>query len=256
MKVISYSLFSGAYHFEMMAYIRTFYWNSRMNFFIYPDFRTHLEIDRKIYTDYQKLFDWLVENNTLDLHINEATPLLCEGMLWRMKPIWTIDISHVLCRDADAITTYNEAQVVQDWLETGAPFHAMHDNPAHGGLMGGMVGFDTARLKAIMGWNSWEEMVAGFDLSQRGSDQHLLNQKILPKIKDDLLLSKDVSKLPIMSLPQVDRRFWESNLTCRHVGSPGVVELEMIRFFKRFDLYQWKFDIIEKEYKNLFYWNL
>lgn len=253
-KLISYSLFNApCEEFERRAYIRGFYFNSRMNHLIYPDWRTHLELDVKIYYQYQNLFDWLVENNNLSLEINATTDSLplCEGMIWRMKPIWKEDISHVLCRDADAITTYREAQRIQVWIESGFAVSAMLDNPAHGGLMGGMVGFETAQFKAMTGYHSFQEMIVGKDLSERGSDQHLLNS-LIPKLTGISYLSQDRD----IVLPQVDQKYWESNLVCRHIGSAGVVEMELLRFFNRHDIYNWKFVPIEKEFKNLFYWHL
>lgn len=114
MKLISYSLFAGPREtFEYRTYIRTFYFNCRMNNLIYPDFRTHLEIDRATFDKYEGLFNWLVNNNNLHLNINEDTPVLCLGMLWRLKAAFIQDVSHVLCRDSDSITTYKEAQATQ-----------------------------------------------------------------------------------------------------------------------------------------------
>ncbi len=256
-KLICYSLFNAPSEtFEKRAYIRGFYWNSRMNNFIFPEWRTHLEVQGDLYQEYRELFDWLVANNNLSLSVNDHHPSLCQGMLWRMKPIWTIDVSHVLCRDADAITTYREAQYMQHWLESGIPFSAIHDNPAHSGLMGGMVGWDTAAFKAYTGIQSFDELLANRDLSQRGSDQHLLNQEILPKIHGHVRFYNGMDTFFSKDLPLVDKKLWESNLVCRHIGSAGVVEMEMLRFFKRFDIYNWKFQPIEKRYPELFYWQL
>ncbi len=254
MKLISYSLFNATCEpFEKMAYIRGAYWNFRMNNFLYPDWRSHLEVQRIVFEEFKGLFDWLVENNNLSLTINDGYPALCAGMLWRMKPIWTQDVSHVLCRDSDAITTYKEAQIVQRWLQDGQAVLSIHDNPSHSGLMGGMVGFETSTFKALTGLQSWEEMIAGRDLSERGSDQHLLNQKIYPSVQYNLVTYMDS---PSGRIPQVDPKLWESNLTCRHIGSAGVVDIETIRFFKRFDIYQWKFNAIEKQFPKIFYWHL
>lgn len=245
-----------------MAYIRGFYWNSRMNHLLYPDWRTHLEIDLPLYREFQQLFDWLVENNNLSIHINNTEKIpLCEGMLWRMKPIWTIDVSHVLCRDADAITTYKEAQYTQHWLEIGKVINCIHDNPSHSGLMGGMIGIETAGFKALTGLNSWAELISGYNLEDRGSDQHLLNRKILPEVSQNIIYYDKGSypnppHQPIEMVPQVDAKLWESNLVCRHIGSAGVVDMEILRFFKRFDAYNWKFQVIEVLYPKLFYWHL
>lgn len=271
MKLITYSLFNaGADPFEMRAYVRGFYFNCKMNALIYPDFRTHLEVDQVTYTDYQGLFDWLVGNMNLSLHVNilsgefkqqmVGVPL-CEGMLWRMKPIFMPDVSHILCRDADAITTYREALAVQEWLESGKKCHAVNDNRAHGGLMGGMVGFDCGWFKACMEASSWEGMIGDWDLTQRGSDQHWLNKKVLFRIKDSLYFSGSyTSGIPVPDaysqspLPQVDPKLWESNLIASFIGAPGFNELEALRFFKRFDKEPSKYNAIENEYPKLFHW--
>lgn len=258
MKLISYSLFNSdqAQEFEKLFYIRGFYWNARMNNLIYPDWRTHLELDWATYNEYKDLFDWLIENNNLSMRLNDNEPELCAGMLWRMKPIWTIDVSHVLCRDADAITTYKEAQYIQDWLESGIAVSSIHDNPAHGGLMGGMVGFDTAAFKALTQINSFDELIANRDLSERGSDQHLLNGEILSNTKHTVITYGPEIPHSLRKPPLVDEKLWESNLCAAFIGSAGVNELETLRFFKRFDLYNWKFIPIEKQFPKLFYWHL
>lgn len=252
-KLITYSLFdSPVQSFEMAAYVRGFYFNARMNNLIYPDWRTHLEIDRATYTQYSALFIWLVQNNNLSLNINEDTPPLCEGMLWRMKPLFTIDVSRILCRDSDAITTYREARAVQAWMERDEPVLSINDNPSHSGLMGGMVGFDCAWLKAHTGWHSFGDIARMRDLSQRGSDQHLLNSLGIP---DWCVFTPNMSQSQLLPVPPLIRpQLWESDLTCRHIGSAGVVELETIRFFQRHDAENWKFQVIEKQYPNLFYW--
>src|SRR5688572_8653466 len=138
MKLICYSLFNGKKEkFEKLAYIRGFYFNVRMNRLIYPSWNTYLAIDQSTYDQYKLLFDRL----NIIINVFGHTPALCEGMLWRMYPIWQEGITHVLCRDSDAITTYRESQAVESWLHSGMLAHAILDNPAHSGLMGGMVGF-------------------------------------------------------------------------------------------------------------------
>lgn len=263
-KLICYSLFNGnSEHFEQLAYVRGFYFNARMNQLIFPDWRTHLEVDRFIYEKYKGLFDWMVACMNLSLNINEQTPALCEAMLWRMKPLFYQNITHILCRDTDALTTYREAQGVQCWIEGDYAFYAILDNIAHGGLMGGMVGFDCAKLKAVMNWESFEQMIAGLNLTVRGSDQHFLNSLGIEsktlfhnfRLYDSFFLANQI-------LPQVDPRLWESNLCVSFIGSAGFNELETLRFFQHFDPQMWngktgatgKYSAIEKEFPILFYW--
>lgn len=262
-KLISYSLFrSNAKPFEVRSYVRGMYFNARMNTMIYPDWRTHLEIDEITYQQFQGLFDWMVANMNLSLSKTDKINIpLCEGMLMRLKPIFYPNISYVLSRDTDSVTTYREALCVQEWLESGKKCHAMHDARGHSGLMGGMVGFNTAWFKACMEVHSWEQMISGWDLSQRGSDQNWMNQKVYPKIKDELLIHSE-RNIPIPDIyaqphiPQVSPSLWESNLTCRHIGSAGIVDMEMIRFFSRFEKEPSKYERIEEQFPSLFYWHL
>jgi len=221
-----------------------------------PDWVTHLSIEKELYQEYQGLFDWLVQYNSLGLSVIDEKPELCRGMIWRMKPIFTIDVTYVLCRDADALSTYREASVVQKWLESGTGCLSLHDNPGHSGLMGGMVGFDTAKFKALTGYHSWDQMISSFDLTKRGSDQDLLNTRILPKVKGDLT-ERDTANMPNIYnqgfVPNVDKKLWESNLCVSFIGSAGCNEFETIRFLKRKDASS-KHDDFEKQYSDLFWW--
>jgi hypothetical protein len=247
MKIISYSLFSHSTtrEFERLAYIRIFFWNCRMARLIYPSWQVHLEVAMDTYAEFQPLFEWLKTNNGLSIEINDSNPPLCRGMIWRMKPCFKLDVTHVLCRDADALVTFREAQRVQQWLEGGKGVHSILDNPAHSGLMGGMVGFETAKLKAATSWNTWDEMVAGWDLTQRGSDQNLLTHTHDSREANQLLPSK---------LPGVDGKFWTSNLCTFFIGAAGVNELETIRWFKSMDEYNYAAEEIQKQFPKLFYW--
>lgn len=264
MKLITYALFNGdAKPFEKTAYIRGFCFNVRMNRLLYPEWTTHLEIDKALYWEFKILFDCLVSNLGLSLNINDKTPKLCEGMFWRTKSLFDEGITHIICRDADSITTYREASCVAQWIHTGLSTHAILDNPAHAGMMGGMVGFNTQLFKTITGFSSWSEMVAGFDLSLRGSDQHFMNQILYPKLKHNLLLHRlnGAGMEACATLdnasgnPNINPALWESDLTCRHIGSAGVVEMETLRFFQRFDKEsETFFEEIEKRFPKVFYW--
>lgn len=262
MKLICFSLFTAPCEpFERLSYIRGLYFNVRMNSLIFPDWRTHLEVDAKIYDEFEGLFDWLKNNCNLNLQVNKIEDVpLCTGMIWRMKPLFISDVTHILCRDADALTSYREALAVQQWVESPKHCHAMIDNRAHSGLMGGMVGFENSWFKGCMEVNNWEQMVHGWDFSQRGSDQNWLNAKVLPRIKDDLYWSGGPMGVKIPDiyssepLPQVEKRLWESNLIMQFIGSPGINEMEALRFFRSHDQYNWKYAEIEKQFPKLFWW--
>ena len=264
MKVISYSIFGDPASFEFPFYMRGLYFNARMNKLIYPEWRTAVAVEISVFEKYQSFFSALEQKFRALPFVMRPAPL-CESMLWRMAPIFYYDTSHVICRDADAITTYKEAQAVQEWIDSGLGFHGITDNPAHTlPLMGGMCGFRVDHFKQTFPeYDTFEKLVAGSDLKNHGSDQNLLMKKIYPKAKGNLLVHSfsgynrtDEVKLVRQSangiVAGVSPKLWESNLTCRHIGSPGVVDFETLRFFKRFD--KTDYSDFEKEFKDICYW--
>lgn len=261
MKVISYSIFRAPCEkFEFMAYLRGLYFNVKMNQLIYPGWTTCIHVHTEIMQRYNSFFNGLCDlfdSNKLFLITHTYSDLkLCEGMIWRMEPVFYPQTTHVLCRDADALTSYREAQSVDVWLKSGAAAHIIHDNPAHGGLMGGMVGFKCDAIRK--GYRSWEHMIKGYDLSKRGSDQYLLNKRVLPLVQDSLYTADLQAFKPYTNpvndppLPGVDKRLWESNLCSAFIGSAGVNEMETLRFFKRFD--KTDYSEFEKQHSDICYW--
>lgn len=261
MKVISYSLFGDQDSFEFPFYLRGLYFNVRMNRLIYPGWETCIMISESIK---EKVMPFLLKLPIRFISVMPDAPL-CEAMLWRMKPIFWKDevVTHVICRDADAITTYKEAQAVQEWVDSGLGFHGITDNPAHSlPMMGGMVGFRVDHFRQTFPqWTSFEEMIKGHDLSKRGSDQDFMMKKIYPFAKDNMMGHffdgcrenvKITKHTAGKQIPGVDSKLWESNLTCRHIGSPGVVDFETLRFFKRFD--KMDYSAFEKEFPEICYW--
>jgi hypothetical protein len=265
MKVISYSIFDKtAEPFELGFYLRGLYFNARMNRLIYkdPTWMTCVHVGESLFDRHTKFFEELEKYLYVRTFLQSDAPI-CESMLWRMRPIFYENCSHIICRDADAITTYKEAQAVQQWVDSGLGFHGITDNPAHSlPMMGGMVGFKVDHFKAeFPQWTSFEEMIKGQDLSKRGSDQDFMMKKIYPFVKTNMMGHffdgcKEKVKITHHTtgnvIPGVDSRLWESNLTCRHIGSPGVVEMETLRFFKRFD--KTDYSEFEKQFPDIFYW--
>lgn len=248
MKVISYSIFRAPCEkFEFMAYLRGLYFNARMNELIYPDWEMWVHVDETVYNEHHTYFQML------PIHRIEVLPSapLCEAMIWRMKPVFIEDVTHVICRDADAITTYREALSVNKWVKSSDAIHCIHDNPSHSGLMGGMIGVKTYALCGRM-FKDWNDMIYRFDLSKRGSDQELLNKRILPYLKESVMWSRDIPSGRGQVLDNVAPYLWESELTCRHIGSAGVVEMETLRFFKRFD--KTDYSEFEKQHSDICYW--
>lgn len=248
-KIISYSLFGSRTTppWLFAFYLRGFVWNVKMNRLLYPDWQTHVEIDSETFSDYDNIFNELQKHYGISYNVNIQEPL-CKSMLWRLKPVFWPDSELVLCRDADAITTLREAECVQEWQNSGKRLHGINDNPAHKlPLMGGMIGLRCDAIRAEFG--TWEHFMdnAG-DLSKHGSDQKHIMCELHRPGTNYTLISDMYGKESNHSNP-----LWVSDLTCRHIGSAGVVEMETIRFFSGFDN-----PILETEkaYKHIFYWHL
>jgi hypothetical protein len=268
MKLISYSIFNQTnIDFEFMFYLRGIYYNARMNKLLYPDWRTGVNLNANTYSKYSAYFLALEKICDVVLLGQEGTGL-CKKMLWRMAPIFQDDlqVTHLLCRDADSITTYREAQAVQEWLHSGLGFHGITDNPVHTQpMMGGMIGIDVQVFKyTFPQWQTFSDMLGSTNLSERGSDQVLLREKIYPQAKNNMMAhyfsglpcsgEKNCrTNVPDVPLPGVNHRLWESNLCTKHIGSAGVVEMELLRFFHRFDN-QEKYTEFEKQFASICYW--
>jgi hypothetical protein len=168
--------------------------------------------------------------------------------------------THVICRDADSVPTYREANCVYEWLESGLPYHAINDNDAHGGLMGGLVGFRTEDFKRDTGYTSFDQMIKGQDLRQHGSDQNFMNKHIHPKIKKGLMMHKlkgagieaKVVKTQVKE-GYVDKKLRHSDLISRYIGSAGVIDFELLRWFKANDPNP-EWDKFERKFPDVFYW--
>lgn len=264
MKVISYSLFGDPSSFEFPFYLRGLYFNARMNRLLYPGWETRVFLSSLILRKYYDFFLQLgIIGKQFTVWEDDERVHLCRGMLWRMQPIFQDDVTHVICRDADAITTYKEAQAVQEWVDSGLGFHGITDNPAHSlPMMGGMVGFNVEQFRIeFPQWNIFEQMIHGQDLSKRGSDQDFMMKKIYPFAKPNMMGHffegcKERVKITKHTvggqIKGVDSKLRESNLTCRHIGSPGVVEMETLRFFQRFD--KTDYSQFEKQFPEICYW--
>lgn len=253
MKVISYALFgednySEKTKFVFDKYVLGVYFNARMNKLVYPDWQMVLFVEYRIYNKYlySNYLIALSELTGMEIVIAKSTPK-CEAMLWRMTPLFYAGATHLLCRDTDALTSYREAMAVNRWIESGKGFHVIHDNTAHGGLMGGLVGFDVKQFKdTFPEYDTFENLVNGFNLNEHGSDQNLMNVRLLPKIKNNLHTS---------TFPPSDQRaaLWESDLCISFIGTAGVNEMETLRFFQRFDKSD-KWDKFENEFHQICYW--
>lgn len=260
MKIISLTLFGDPSSFEFGWYARGIYYNTRMARLLYPDWRPVVFATSKARYAYNGFIQAAHELGWFDLfQVNEAPR--CEAMLHRMMPLFLPNVTHVMCRDADSVHTYREANCVYEWLRSGLPYHAINDNDAHAGLMGGLVAFRAEDFKRDTGYYDFDQMIKGQELKKHGSDQNFMNKYIHPKIKDGLFLHKikgagvqsKVTKTEVPKLGEVKTRLWVSDLISRYIGSAGVIDFELLRFFDTFDADKNIVDF-ETKFKDVCYW--
>lgn len=259
-KAISYSIFRGdCEEFEFKTYLRGLYFNLRMNKLIYPDWFNIVHVQSSLADELDDFLLGLCSRFKVGIQYC-GDGALCHKMLWRLLPIWTntpMKFDYVICRDSDALTTYREAQMVNQWItQNHDSILAILDNPAHSGLMGGMLGFYCSAIRDK--YNTFESLIKGYNLKQRGSDQLLLNDRIYPVFKntikweDHKISFNKTAKVYSGSPKGVSDKLWESNLCAAFIGAPGFNELETLRFFKRFD--KTDYSDFENQHKDLFWW--
>lgn len=248
MKYISYALFNDCKPYEWNYYLRGLYFNVRMNRLIYPNWRTHVSVHIDVWNKYSEYIQELQKLVTFDVSIIDEPVERCKAMLWRLDVLYTKPhVEAVICRDLDAITTYRESLAVNSWINSGRIAHGINDNTAHSiALMGGMCGF-TRGLLNIVTVSEWMDIKAAANLRSHGSDQDLLMTVIYPRVQDSIVITKN----PIQVR---DNHLWLSDLVCSFIGSAGVNEMELIRFFNNNDETNEIFIKFEEQFSDLMYW--
>lgn len=280
MKAIAYSIFGYDREkdpncFDHDCYVRGLMVNVRFNRILYPGWVNVLNIDGQSYSAYRKLYDWLQKKGFIVINMQEDDEPLCKAMLWRMKtafsylhPHWLY--THVLCRDIDSISTYREAQAVQQWIDEGKAVHCITDSISHNiPMMGGMIGFRPSELSVLLGTNSWEETLAlgaGIDYRRKGSDQDFLNKYIYPKVAHSatehfvLGMKRTIAEVDgrHYEIPDykidVDEKYKSSNACAGHIGAAGYYETPTVKFLRHDDPYRDQYGEIERQFPKLFYW--
>lgn len=272
MKCISYSLFGYNKErqencFDFNSYLRGLMVNIRLARLIYPDWTIRVHMDLSTYMGFRDLFDKLPIQV---LVVCEDAPLT-KAMLWRLKPCFDTDVSHVICRDLDSPITYREAQAVKYWMNKDKTAHAITDSVSHDvPMLGGMIGFIGKYFTDRMGCNDWDTLVnrGGYDWARKGTDQTFLTNEVYPRVAQhgndsitqhyvlgmgNSFLSDYHTTIQDMdvNLP-IDLK--ESNDCCGHIGSAGYYNGQTSKFINKHadkftDLIE-----IEKDYSDLFSW--
>ena len=190
MKVVSYSFYrdaASAYESERCGAARGIFFINylratvRAHHSIFPDWQLRIHHDERVTEfPYWKAMERMESVGLMMLVPMGESKSLCSSMAWRMRPIWDEAVSHVLCRDIDSLVTWREKKAIDRWVTSGHAVHAIHDSVSHTGLMGGMVGFNTSKVRDRMP-RPPEYMPT------HGDDQRWLNSYVEPLFRSDTL---------------------------------------------------------------------
>jgi hypothetical protein len=255
--------------FDFNSYLRGLAINIRMARLIYPHWDIIVQTDQSTYEGWKELLEaWPIK---LEVHQN-GVPLTL-AMLWRLRPCFDLNYTHVLCRDLDSPLTYRERQAVEYWMNRDKAAHAITDSVSHDvPMLGGMIGFRPQYFRDKVGVSSWGDMIRlrpNYNWEQKGSDQQFLRDIIYPCFArhtvdsitqhyilgmPNSFLSDCHSTIQDLELEGVPFEMKESNDTCGHIGAAGWYETAMFKFLrKHWDKFTDILDV-EKQYSNIFYW--
>lgn len=116
------------------------------------------------------------------------------GLYWRFCPMYDdVEIERFVVRDTDSPITPRESDAVQQWIESGKPFHIMRDNTQHnieilGGMWGSIPGLIPQFEKHLKDWmhtidGHKENPMGRF----HGTDQEFLAKWVWPVVKNNHL---------------------------------------------------------------------
>ena len=270
---ISYSLFGAERArqencFDFPSYIRGFLVNIRLARLLYKDWDIMLQTDQPTYNAYKSLFDRL----PIKLEVHQDNVPLTLAMLWRLRPCFYRQYTHVICRDVDSPLTFRERQAVQYWINREKAAHAITDSVSHNiPLMGGMIGFMPEHFMNRMGVDSWSKLInlkPNYAWERKGSDQSFLCDVVYPKFAQmgsDSITQHYVKGHANTFLSDchnfihdteidVDSKYRESNDICGHIGSAGCYTGVTERFLSKYRDQFEDLREIEKDYPDLCYW--
>ncbi len=108
------------------------------------------------------------------------------GTMWRFSASEDPTLDRILFRDADSVISEREAGAVEEWLQSGKPFHIMRDAGAHTELiLAGLWACSRGSLPPMRALV--EEYLSKGAPSGRFTDQRFLSKSIWPLARDRVL---------------------------------------------------------------------
>lgn len=248
-KKISFALFRGSETKVFNYYLRGIYFNARMIKLLLPDYRMVLNISKEISDHWESMhyISSVSKEFDIELVIKDDSDR-CGSMLWRFETLYSENVERVLCRDLDSIITQREVDCIRQWEDSDSVCLAIQDNTAHSMLlMGGLCAF-RSKITEMIPYEVYKEKLKSFNTEHHGQDQSFLCKYVEPLVRNKTMLKR-------FPIEYRTNALWESNLTCSFIGSAGVNEMELIRFFESFD-HSERLNEFEKQFPRLFYWHL
>lgn len=115
-----------------------------------------------------------------------------EGMLWRFLPLDDNDVHHWISRDADSRLSKREADIVNQWIQSGKTLHCIRDHKCHyHAIMGGMFGINNKSFHAKYTFKKISDVIPDlykyYKERPYNVDQEFLNGKFWNLLKGDVM---------------------------------------------------------------------
>ena len=214
--VISFSLWGTAPFYGYGAMI-----NLVLSRTVYPGWKCRYYVDASVP---RPCVAFLIDNGADVRYIEDEYPGV--GLFQRFLVMNDRKVGRFLVRDCDARLSPAEADLVQQWIDSGYPFHAVRDHVLHNELMIGCLwdgrtdcGLD---IVALM-----RQYFAGVPNARYGHDQFMLGRQLWPLIRSRCLVHDKYYRLPgVHTVPLTDP---QSRFGAGYQHMPNIfIELEQL----------------------------
>lgn len=176
-KIIAFSLFGGS-----SKYCETAVLNCIEQPAVYPGWTCRFYIDASVPANVRER----IEQAGGEVLLVDDEMAGWPGPMWRFAAYDDPDVSTLIFRDADSVISKREADAVQEWLESGASFHAMRDSGSHTELL--LAGLWAVKRGALPSLRSMIKHYLKKPVSsQRFADQYFLREYVWPYARNDVL---------------------------------------------------------------------
>jgi len=143
-KIVSYSLYGND-----PRYLDGAVENSRLVKTVYPGWIMRVYFDKSLP---ESMINFLRDQEVELVDMTNNT--IKNEMSWRFLPAAEIDLERFISRDIDSRLSEREFLAVQEWINSGKPFHVLKDHPSHSSysISGGMWGAVGGSLPDIKKW--------------------------------------------------------------------------------------------------------